>query len=74
VTAKPNDAWEFWQKSKTALDELNELLQVFATAIAQDDPSLQLPPHTVKQVKRALARFQENFILLVREQKRKAGL
>jgi len=44
-----------------------------ATAVAQDDPALQLPPHVVRAAKRAVARFQENFTLLVREQKRKAA-
>lgn len=69
---KPIDAWPFWQKSRAALDELNDTMQVFATYIANDS-AIELPPHTVKHGKRALAKFQENFNLMVREQKRKGA-
>ncbi len=57
MTPKPNDAWDFCQKSQHALTALNEAMQQFSTAIAQDDPALQLPHHAVKDVKRNLARF-----------------
>lgn len=65
-------AWEFWQRSKKALDELTELMQVMSTAISQDDPTLAVPHHVIKDVKRNIARFQENFSFLVHVQKRKA--
>lgn len=67
------DAWEFWQRSKKALDELNDMMQVMASAITQDDPTLQLPHHVVKDVKRSIARFQENFSFLVHVQKKKVS-
>jgi ABC-type branched-subunit amino acid transport system ATPase component len=70
---KSHDAWAFWRHSQTAINDLSDVMQQLATAVAQDDPTLQLPPHVVRQAKRALARFQENFTLLVREQKRKAA-
>jgi ABC-type branched-subunit amino acid transport system ATPase component len=70
---KSNDTWAFWQRSQAALSDLSDLMQQLATAVAQDDPTLQLPPHVVREAKRAVARFQENFTLLVREQKRKAA-
>jgi hypothetical protein len=73
VTPKPNDAWEFWQRSKKALDELNDLMQVMGTAVAQDDPTLQVPHQVIKDVKRNLQRFQESFSCLVHAQKRKAA-
>lgn len=66
------DAWGFWQKSREALDELQDVMQILAANVSSDIP-LELPHHTVKRCKRALAKFQENFALLVREQKRKAG-
>lgn len=47
-------------------------MQVLATNIAQAEP-LDLPPHIVKEAKRAVAKFEENFSLMVREQKRKVG-
>lgn len=72
MSPKPQDAWEFWQKSRQALDELNDVMQIFAANVAQEVP-LELPAHTVKRAKRSLAKFQENFSLMVREQKRKAG-
>jgi hypothetical protein len=72
-TSKPHDAWVFWQRSQAAISDLNDVMQQLATAVAQDDPALQLPPHVVRAAKRAVARFQENFTLLVREQKRKAA-
>lgn len=72
MTPKPIDTWGFWQKSKAALDELADVMQIFGTHIAQEG-ALELPPHTVHHAKRALGQFQENFSLLVREQKRKAA-
>jgi hypothetical protein len=69
---KPIDTWAFWQKSREALDELNDTMQILATNL-NHDAALELPHHTVKHAKRALATFQENFSLIVREQKRKAG-
>jgi hypothetical protein len=72
MTKPRTDPWAFWQESKTALDELADALEIFSTHIAQNN-SIELPPHTVKHAKRALAAFQENFTLMVREQKRKAG-
>jgi hypothetical protein len=72
MSPKPLDTWQFWQKSREALDALNDTIQIFATNLAQAEP-LELPVHTVKEAKRALAKFQENFTLMVREQKRKAG-
>ncbi len=72
MSPKPRDSWAFWQKSQKALNELNDVMQVFATNIAQDQ-SLDLPPHIVKEAKRALAKFEENFNLMVREQRRKVG-
>jgi hypothetical protein len=72
MSPKPQDAWEFWQKSREALDALDDVMQVFAINIAQIEP-LDLPPHIVKEAKRAVAKFQENFSLMVREQKRKAA-
>lgn len=73
---KTMDIWAFWQQSQLALDDLNELMQILAQYASQDDldpPLLEPPAHLVKQVKRAAAKFQENFTLMVREQKRKAG-
>lgn len=70
MSPKPTDAWEFWQRSKKALDDLNDLMQVMATAISQDDPTLAVPHHAIKDVKRTLARFQENFSFLVHVQKK----
>jgi hypothetical protein len=70
---KPIDTWEFWRESRKALDDINDVMQIFATHIAQANPPLELPPHIVKNGKRALAKFQECFSLMVREQKRKAG-
>jgi hypothetical protein len=72
MTKPRTDPWAFWQESKTALDELTDVMQVLSTHIAQNN-AIELPPHTVRQAKRALASFQESFVLLVREQKRKAG-
>ena len=71
-TLKAGDSWAFWQRSKKALDELTDLMQVMGTAIAQDDPALQCPPHLVKEARKQTARFEENFRLLVHAQKRKA--
>lgn len=71
--SKSMDAWGFWQRSRKALDDLNDVMQVCATNIAQDDPPIELPPHTVKHTRRAVAKFEENFALMVREQKRKVG-
>jgi len=74
MTARDRDpAWGFWQKSREALDALNDAMQCMATAVAQDDPALQVPHHVVKDVRRNVNRFSENFSLLVREQKRKSG-
>lgn len=73
MSPKVPDAWEFWRKSRKALDDLNDTMQIFATNIAQTDPPLELPPHTIKHAKEALAKFRENFALMVREQKRKAA-
>jgi hypothetical protein len=72
MTKPRTDPCAFWQQSKQALDELNDVMQVFATHIAQED-AIELPPHIVRQAKRAQAHFAENFTLMVREQKRKAG-
>jgi len=71
MTPKPIDAWKFWQKSREALDELQEVMEVCARYVSEAG-TLKLPPHPVKRAKRALARFEENFTLIVREQKRKA--
>jgi hypothetical protein len=70
VTPTPTDSWEFWQRSQRALDKLNATMQVMATAIAQDDPALQVPPHVAKDVRQAIARFEQNFELLVHAQKK----
>lgn len=68
--AKTLDSWTFWQRSRKALDELNDLMQVMSTAISQDDPALQCPRHIVKDVRKQIARFEENFRLLVHAQKK----
>jgi UDP-N-acetylmuramoylalanine-D-glutamate ligase len=65
-------AWKFWQESKQALDELGELMQQLAGLIVAS-PAIQPPPILVRQIKRDMARFQEQFTLLIREQKRKAA-
>jgi hypothetical protein len=71
---KPSaESWEFWQRSQRALDKLNETMQVMATAISQEDPKLQVPPHIAKDVRQAIARFQANFELLVHAQKKAAS-
>jgi hypothetical protein len=67
----PDAAWKFWQESKQALDDLGDLMQQFASFVTVDPP-IPPPPGIVRQIKRDLARFQEKFVLLVREQKRKA--
>lgn len=72
MTPKPNSAWKFWQQSQQALDELNSLMQQLASSVSAE-PAIQPPPALVRQIKRNLADFQENFTLLVREQKRKVG-
>jgi hypothetical protein len=69
---KPIDTWAFWQKSREALDALDDTMHILAANL-NHDPAIELPHHVVKQAKRALAKFQENFSLMVREQKRKAG-
>jgi hypothetical protein len=66
----PVNAWECWQRSKAALDDLNDLMQVFGTHVAQEG-SIELPHHTVRGANRALARFQENFLAMVYEQRQK---
>jgi sugar-specific transcriptional regulator TrmB len=63
---KPIDVREFWQRSREALDELNDVMQIFATNLAQLE-RLELPPHTVKDGKRALAKFRQNFSRMIRE-------
>jgi hypothetical protein len=70
MTPQPNDAWQFWVRSKQALDELNDLMQVMGTAVAQDNPTVQLPHGAIKDVKRNLQRFQESFGCLVHAQKK----
>ena len=73
MSPKPADAYGFYDKAVQALNELCALMAEFQCAIAQEDPALQMPPHAVKEAKRALGHFQENFSCMVREQKRKAG-
>ena len=47
-------------------------MQVMATAIAQDDPALMVPPHIAKDARHAIERFQTNFELLVHAQRKAA--
>jgi hypothetical protein len=69
---KPDPCWKFWQASQLALDNLNTAMQQIATVVSAEETTL-LSPASVHEVKRNPARFQEQFTLLVREQKRKAA-
>jgi len=66
-----NPELQFWQASQEALNNLNAAMQVLLEARASGR-SIPFSPAEVHEVKRNLARFQEQFALLVREQKRKA--
>lgn len=69
---KTNAAWQFWQASRLALDNLNGAMQQIAAVVSAEEP-IALSPLLIHAVKRNLGRFQEQFNLLAREQKRKAG-
>jgi hypothetical protein len=72
MAIKPPDSWEFWRKSCKAVNDLNDAMQILAACVAQTEP-IDLPPHIVIEVNRAIKLFQENFSRMVREQKRKVG-
>jgi hypothetical protein len=65
------DSWKCWQNSRHALENLCVTIQQIATIISADE-LITLPPAMVHEIKRNVSRFQEQFALLVREQKRKA--
>lgn len=67
------DSWEFWQRSQRALDKLNESMQLIAT-IASQERGITVHPNFAKDVRRATARFEHNFELLVHAQKKAAQL
>ena len=69
---KPCTAWEFWQRAEASLQAVEAEMQRLATFIAQD-PVIAIPKHTVDDVHRNIAAFEEKFTLMVREQKRTAA-
>jgi Fe2+ or Zn2+ uptake regulation protein len=71
VRAKLTDSWKCWQESRRALENLCVTMQQIATIVSADE-LITLPPAMVHEIKRNVSRFQEQFALLVREQKRKA--
>jgi hypothetical protein len=68
MSPKQMDAFEFWQRSRKALNELERLMNVCAGYV----PHAVIPRHAAKDIVHNIARFEENFRLLVHAQK-KAG-
>jgi hypothetical protein len=78
TSPQPQDAWEFWRKSRAALDALNDLMSTLATAISKDDDTAGrlgggLPSGLAKDVQLNINRLQYSFSRLVLAQKHKGG-
>jgi hypothetical protein len=69
---KPLSAWHYWQHAITCLEAIAEEMQCVAACIAQE-PAIALPGYQVRQIRRDLERFEDKFLLMAREQKRKAA-
>lgn len=67
-----NTSWEFFQNAQLALENMNAVMQRLAAVVSADHP-IQISPTDVHEVKRNVARFQEQFALLARKQKREAA-
>jgi len=65
-------SWEFFQNSQLALENVNAVMQRLALVASASQPA-QLSRADVHEVKRNVARFQEQFALLAREQKREVA-
>jgi hypothetical protein len=68
MSPKQMDAFEFWQRSRKALDELQGLMNTCAGYV----PHTPIPRHVANDIAYTITRFKENFRLLVHAQK-KAG-
>ena len=73
MTTQENTAWRFWQEAQESLDKMSGLMQQACTRAAEEELPAEIYPVHVKEMRKAVARFQEKWNLLVREQKRKSA-
>lgn len=70
-TRKPLSAWHYWQQAEASLHAVAEEMQCVAACITSEPP-IAIHTHALAEIRRNLERFEDQFLMMAHEQKRKA--